>query len=167
MVISPVTFANMRVAGGNQHRAAFGICDAAAGGLIRTIPRPFGLSLSKPCLFFCSIAEERQPFDKLRANGIWGIGLNATRTEQRALRTTDCKRTFECLAFFCGRMHHYAFLSILFMICSCDGLCSALHTSTNRPSLACQHQIIPHARCQTLYRFGVNSGSFYGFFEAA
>jgi hypothetical protein len=33
-------------------------------------PPPFGLSLSKPCLFFLQTLEKQgQPFDKLRVNG--------------------------------------------------------------------------------------------------
>ena len=38
--------------------------------------KPFGLSLSKPCLFFCTRASrKRQPFDKLRVNGLLWIVL--------------------------------------------------------------------------------------------
>src|SRR6185369_12089856 len=33
-----------------------------------TGPNPFGLSLSKPCIFYNALERKRQPFDRLRAN---------------------------------------------------------------------------------------------------
>jgi hypothetical protein len=37
------------------------------------IPSPFGLSLSKPVIFFLSGREEKQGFDKLSPNGFPGL----------------------------------------------------------------------------------------------